>query len=482
MKILFFVCSAFVTLSANAVDYTTVWYENFLDEANTGSFSSCAKPTYTDAGITLEDHAMQYMTFTEDTATQAINNNLVFRNSGWQMVKAYGLHQTNSWTNTAFAILNAETGDRITFTTNNTISGVLVSTSSDYSNLASKDASSTTTSYVFKVNTTDNIVFYAPTKDTYIQSIKVEREATTPSVYTQEYATDFKNISTEVADGTNATMDTALARSFRDDAKGNRTLAPIAAIDNTSVNQSLLFRNDATWQVKKGYGIRQSNGWNNVMVGVKGVKVGERVIFTVSDGYAVTVASSYTDYAQKDESTSTSTKLVFNIIKNTDDDYTTTSGYPAAAFTISKTGYNESIAVEKKKEVQNVTISSEAYATYVPTYTVDLEHTGVKYFYVSAININTIQLTQVTKVPVNTTVLIKGIADPYYIHTKTETVNSISSNQLQSSTGFIKPSSSEDYTYYVLAQPINEEIGFYPVTEGTTITASKWYIPRRRTS
>ena len=183
-----------------------------------------------------------------------------------------------------------------------------------------------------------------------------ENNSEAASGYETVWSNDFVALAAE-GDVTLSLGD-ALDRKFRDNGKGDRN---VASSTITGVNSNLFFRSDCTWGLKKGYGLRQTKNWANVIMGVNGVKAGYRItIQTAEPDFApVTVATSYADYAELDEQASTPTVRVFKVLKDASYSYTATEG-KMPIFSIGKNNdYIKSILVEKPVNTGVKAISAE---------------------------------------------------------------------------------------------------------------------------
>ena len=121
--------------------------------------------------------------------------------------------------------------------------------------------------------------------------------------------------------------------------------------------------------------------------------------------------------------------------------------------------------------VATVTVGPELYATYVAPADVTFEGAAVSAF--AAQDKGTyVHLEPVTTVPAGTAVVVKADAPgTYTVKAATGAVLG-TKNDLQAATADI----TADGTQYVLAQPAGEEVGFYQVTNGTTIAQGKGYL------
>ena len=120
---------------------------------------------------------------------------------------------------------------------------------------------------------------------------------------------------------------------------------------------------------------------------------------------------------------------------------------------------------------QDVTIGASGYATYVTPYAMDFTSSSIKAFTVSAIDTEngTVTLEQVSTVPANTAIIVKGSTASVSVCNSAAAVT----NSLTYSVTDIEYSEAAASVYYVLAQQ-DGKVVFAPVTSGT-IAAGKGY-------
>lgn len=125
-----------------------------------------------------------------------------------------------------------------------------------------------------------------------------------------------------------------------------------------------------------------------------------------------------------------------------------------------------------------ITIGESGIGTFCSTNPMDFSDTDdIKAYIVSAFNPATseVTLTRVANVPANTGIVVTGAAGTYTIplgNSKT-----IASNLLVGvTTNTILNKVSGDYTNYILAKK-NDNLGFYAVANGSTLSAGKAYLP-----
>jgi hypothetical protein len=124
-----------------------------------------------------------------------------------------------------------------------------------------------------------------------------------------------------------------------------------------------------------------------------------------------------------------------------------------------------------------ITIGEAGMATYCSPFDLDFTDTDVKAYIVSAFTPSKgkVILTRIYDVPANTGILVKGDAGEYQIPVRD--AETIVSNMLVGVTEATELNKVDgDYTNYVFAQK-NGELGFYAVTDGSTLGAHKAYLP-----
>ena len=121
------------------------------------------------------------------------------------------------------------------------------------------------------------------------------------------------------------------------------------------------------------------------------------------------------------------------------------------------------------------TIGAAGYATFVTAWPVDFSQSNVTAYVVSAVNEASVSLTEVTKVPVNAPVILKGAAGNYDL-TIVEKAEAIESNKLLASDGFVTGNGS------IYALGLDKSIathavyGFCKVKTGEAVPAGKAYL------
>ena len=118
----------------------------------------------------------------------------------------------------------------------------------------------------------------------------------------------------------------------------------------------------------------------------------------------------------------------------------------------------------------SVTVSDALYATYVAPCDVDFTGCEVSAF-AAQVNDTYVHLEPVTTVPEGTAVVVKAAEAGTYTINSATSASPVAGNDLIAATEGVNA----DGTQYVLAK-VDEVVGFYKVTEGTTIPAGKGYI------
>ena len=121
-----------------------------------------------------------------------------------------------------------------------------------------------------------------------------------------------------------------------------------------------------------------------------------------------------------------------------------------------------------------VTISAAGYATFSFAQPIDFARTeGLTAYIVNDNNGERATLQQVSMVPANTGVVLKGEPGDYVLHPTTETTDDVSGNLLKATslTGPIVT----DGTFYVLANK-SKGVGFYKLADGNKVKANKSYL------
>ena len=121
------------------------------------------------------------------------------------------------------------------------------------------------------------------------------------------------------------------------------------------------------------------------------------------------------------------------------------------------------------------TIGDAGYATFVTAWPVDFSRSNVTAYVVSTVNEASVSLTEVTKVPVNTPIILKGATGNYDL-TIVEKAEAIESNKLLASDGSV----TGDGSIYALGLDKSIDThavyGFYKVATDATVPAGKAYL------
>lgn len=129
---------------------------------------------------------------------------------------------------------------------------------------------------------------------------------------------------------------------------------------------------------------------------------------------------------------------------------------------------------KKKIDFETVNISNVGWATYVTNNALDFSDRGVKAYIIEPACIfkdkHEIGLTEISKVPKGTAILINGSENSYKIPTISDFVLS-NDNALRASDGSVEGNGK----IYVLNQ-VNGVVGFYPLNNGKKLSAGKAYL------
>ena len=124
-----------------------------------------------------------------------------------------------------------------------------------------------------------------------------------------------------------------------------------------------------------------------------------------------------------------------------------------------------SVKLVKKPQTEiplTVTITDAGYATYATTAATDFSLTDGITAYIAKVNDSRVELTEVTKVPAGTGVILKGAEASYTLQPTTESTDDVTDNDLLVSDGTVEADLS---TIYVLANG-NNGVGFYLLKDG----------------
>jgi len=134
-------------------------------------------------------------------------------------------------------------------------------------------------------------------------------------------------------------------------------------------------------------------------------------------------------------------------------------------------GYNLTCEVTATPATVAKTVSAAGYATYCSPYALDFTATEGLTAYTAKMDGSKVTFSEVTKVPANTGLLLKGEAGNYTINTTTETIAEISDNKL---VGVTKAEEKEAGIFVLLDG--TKGVGFYKTTNAFTVGANTAYI------
>ena len=129
-------------------------------------------------------------------------------------------------------------------------------------------------------------------------------------------------------------------------------------------------------------------------------------------------------------------------------------------------------SVKLVKKLQKVTVTSAGYATCVTKAKTDFSQTDGITAYIASVNGSKVKLTEVTKVPAGTGIILKGAAADYTLQPTTEATDDITGNELKVSDGTV----TGDDTIYVLGQNSEGKVGFGLLKSGDVLAAGKAYL------
>jgi len=118
----------------------------------------------------------------------------------------------------------------------------------------------------------------------------------------------------------------------------------------------------------------------------------------------------------------------------------------------------------------SVTITEAGYATYYCDEALDFTNTGLK-AYIASVDGDAVTFTEVSKVPANTAVLLKGTANTYNIPTTAENIAAVS-NKL---TGVYVDTPTAAGIFVLMNG--TSGVGFYKTTNAFTVGANTAYLP-----
>ena len=155
------------------------------------------------------------------------------------------------------------------------------------------------------------------------------------------------------------------------------------------------------------------------------------------------------------------------------------NGLSAISATIGGTcGFTEVKVYYEPYTTVSVTIGADEWATYVTPCALDF--TGLTAYVVSAINANSVTLTEVTSAPAGTGVILNAAKGTYKLDI-TDSPAAVGTNELMTSRGANVAGEASGYDYYVLANK-SAGVGFYKLQNGVTIPAGKCFLAVANTS
>ena len=140
-------------------------------------------------------------------------------------------------------------------------------------------------------------------------------------------------------------------------------------------------------------------------------------------------------------------------------------------------GFNLTCDVTAIPSTVAKTISAVGYATYCSPYALDFSSTGLTAYIAKKDDSNKVTFTEVTKVPANTGVLLKGDAGDYTINTTPEATDNVTDNVLVGVTKDTK----KDAGIFVLMNG-TQGVGFYVTKNEFTVGGNTAYLPALATS
>ena len=195
-----------------------------------------------------------------------------------------------------------------------------------------------------------------------------------------------------------------------------------------------------------------------------GYQISSIVFTATSASYATALQNSTWTNAKADASDKTVT-------------VTPTNGLSAISATIGATcGFTE-VKVYYDTTVP-VTIGADEWATYVTPCALDF--TGLTAYVVSAINANSVTLTEVTSAPAGAGVILNAAKGTYKLDI-TDSPAAVGTNLLQISNGANVGGGLHGYDFYVLANKSNG-VGFYKLKDDVIIPAGKCFLAVANTS
>jgi len=208
--------------------------------------------------------------------------------------------------------------------------------------------------------------------------------------------------------------------------------------------------------------IRTDKQPGSVTIGIKMIGGGSKSTITVQ------ASSNGTDYENVEE-LEISGSLNDILTLSTKKGFKATDRYVRLLF---KKGSNVGVGPITIAEGVSVEISSALYTTYCnATKSLDFEGTGVKAYVVSNIGASRATLTEVTKAPANTPLVLKAEAEGTYALNVTNAADEVGTNYLLASDGSVVGATG----IYALGNKASG-VGFYKVKDGEIIPAGKCYL------
>ena len=129
------------------------------------------------------------------------------------------------------------------------------------------------------------------------------------------------------------------------------------------------------------------------------------------------------------------------------------------------------VQIYKEVETKSITISDAGYATYYSDKALDFTDVTGLTAYTASVASDAVTFTQVTKVPANTGLLLKGDANTYTVPVTSENIDGVSS-ALEG----VTVATAKDAGIFVLMNGTSG-VGFYKTTNAFTVGANTAYLP-----
>ena len=121
-----------------------------------------------------------------------------------------------------------------------------------------------------------------------------------------------------------------------------------------------------------------------------------------------------------------------------------------------------------------VTITSAGYASFASTSALDFTGTGITAYIATENKSESITMTEITKVPANTGIVIKGAEGTVNVPVLVGDADATTGNMLKAATGAETGNGAGNY--YVLGKNSSDVVGFGPLANGVTLAKGKAYI------